>query len=157
MTLHGVQYVDIEQVKSYCSDLRSLLADTDIVKSKAFLRSFVEKIVVDGGKCTIHYKLPVPATWQGSDDLVLPIEPSSGAEGIRTPYLLVANEALSLLSYSPKMVNYLSSFSGTRIPYSLSSAGDKLPDTNEALPDEIGTTAPRLLTSFIIAYSRLFP
>ena len=26
---------------------------------------------------------------------------SSGAEGIRTPYLLVANEALSLLSYSP--------------------------------------------------------
>ena len=24
-----------------------------------------------------------------------------GAEGIRTPYLLVANEALSLLSYSP--------------------------------------------------------
>ena len=44
---------------------------------------------------------------------------SGGAEGIRTPYLLVANEALSLLSYSPKMVNYLSSFSGTKIPYSL--------------------------------------
>jgi hypothetical protein len=80
MRLHGVHYVDIEQVKSYCSDLRSLMAETDIVKSKAFLRSFVENIVIDGSKCTVCYKLPVPVTWQGSEDLVLPIEPLSGAE-----------------------------------------------------------------------------
>jgi hypothetical protein len=81
MTIHGVQYVDVDQVKSYCSDLRSLLSETDIVKSKAFLRSFVEKVVIDGSKCTIRYKLPVPTTWQESEDLVLPTEPSSGAEG----------------------------------------------------------------------------
>ena len=51
----------------------------------------------------------------------------NGAEGIRTPYLLVANEALSLLSYSP----------------TINAARDRLPDANEALPDEIGTTAPQ--------------
>jgi site-specific DNA recombinase len=35
MTLHGVQHVDTGRVKAHCSDLRSLLAETDIVKSKA--------------------------------------------------------------------------------------------------------------------------
>ena len=82
MTLHGVQYVDVDHAKSYCSDLRNLLSETDIVKSKAFLRSFVEKVVIEGRKCTILYKLPVPATWQKSEDLVLPIEPSSGVVGL---------------------------------------------------------------------------
>jgi len=43
MTVQGVQHVDAEQVKSYACDLRSLLTETDITKSKAFLRSFVEK------------------------------------------------------------------------------------------------------------------
>jgi hypothetical protein len=88
MTIHGAQYVDANQVKSYCNDLRALLSETDIVKSKAFLRSFVEKVVIEGSECTIHYKLPIPATWEKSENLVLPIEPLNGAEGIRTPYLL---------------------------------------------------------------------
>ena len=100
MTLHGVQHVDAQQVKSYASDLRSLLVDTDFVRSKGFLRSFVEKIVIHGYICTIHYKLPVPSHWQVTEDVVLPIVPPSGAEWIRTPYLLDANETLSLLSYS---------------------------------------------------------
>ena len=81
MTIRGVQYVDADQIKSYCNDLRGLLSETDIVKSKAFLRSFVEKVVIEGSECTIHYKLPVPANWQKSEDLVLPIEPLSGVGG----------------------------------------------------------------------------
>jgi hypothetical protein len=85
MTIHGVQYVDAEKIKAYCSDLRSLLSETDIMKSKAFLRSFVEKVIIEGDKCTIRYKLPVPATWQQSEDIVLPIEPPSGAKRTRTP------------------------------------------------------------------------
>jgi site-specific DNA recombinase len=92
MTLHGVQHVDKNQVKLYCDDLRRLLSETDIVKSKTFLRSFVEKIVIDVDKCTIYYKLPVPVTWHESEDLVLPIVPLSGAGGVRTPYLRDANE-----------------------------------------------------------------
>ena len=81
---HGVQRVDTEQVKSYARDLRSLLTETDIVKSKAFLRSFVEKIVIHGTTGTIRYKLPVPARWQETDEVVLPIVPSSGEGRIRT-------------------------------------------------------------------------
>ena len=49
--------------------------------------NFLHPQVIDGIKCTIHYKLPVPVTWQESEDLVLPIEPSGGAEEIRTPDL----------------------------------------------------------------------
>ncbi len=103
MTIHGVQYVDADKIKSYCSDLRALLSETDIVKSKAFLRSFVEKVVIDVSKCTVQYKLPVPANWRTSEDLVLPIEPSGGAGGIRTPYLLRAKQAFSQLNYGPKL------------------------------------------------------
>ena len=102
MTLHGVLHVDAEQVKSYACDLRSLLTETDITKSKAFLRSFVEKIVIHGTTGTIYYKLPVPAHWQERDEVVLPIVPLGGAEGTRTPDPLLAKEVLSQLSYSPK-------------------------------------------------------
>jgi hypothetical protein len=79
MTLQGVQYVDADRAKACRNDLQSLVSETNIVKSKAFLRSFVGKIVIDEGKCTIDSKLPVPATWQDSDDLVLPAEPLSGS------------------------------------------------------------------------------
>ncbi len=103
MTIHGVQYVDADQIKSYCADLRGLLSETDIVKSKAFLRSFVEKVVIEASECTIHYNLPVPANWQKSDDLVLPIEPPSGAGGIRTPYLLRAKQTFSQVNYGPAL------------------------------------------------------
>jgi hypothetical protein len=63
---------------------------TGIVKSKAFLRSFIENIIIDGNICTIHYKLPIPITWHESDDLVLPTEPFGGAEGIRTTLIYPA-------------------------------------------------------------------
>lgn len=61
MELCGARYLDAELVRSYAGDMHALLAEVDITKSKAFLRSFVEKIVIDGTKGTIHYKLPVPA------------------------------------------------------------------------------------------------
>ena len=107
MTIHGVQYVDVDQIKSYCRDLRGLLSETDIVKSKAFLRSFVEKVVIEVSKCTIRYKLPVPATWQKSEDLVLPIDTPSGAGGIRTPYLRIANATFSRVNYGPVTLRIL--------------------------------------------------
>jgi hypothetical protein len=37
------------------TDLCLLLSEGDIIQSKAFLRSFIEKIVVDGNNATIHY------------------------------------------------------------------------------------------------------
>ena len=87
MTLRGVQHVDAEQVKSYASDLRSLLVETDIARSKGFLRSFVEKVVIHRDKGTIYYKLPVPTHWQEKEEVVLPIVPLGGDRGIRTPHL----------------------------------------------------------------------
>ena len=77
-------------------DLLSLLTETDVVISKGFLRSFIHRIVIEKMKGTIHYKLPVPHSWNEQDEFsVLPIEPPSGAGGIRTPDLLNASEALS--------------------------------------------------------------
>jgi site-specific DNA recombinase len=86
MTLHGARHVDTELVKSHAADLRSLLTEWDITQSKAFLRSFIQKIVIDGDKATIHYKLPVPAKWPDSEEVgVLPIVLPSGEGGTRTP------------------------------------------------------------------------
>ena len=105
MTLHGVQHVNMEQVKEYANDLRILLTETDIARSKSFLRSFIQKIVIHGDRGTIYYKLPIPASWEETEDVVLPTVPFGGAEGIRTPYLLNAIESLSQLSYSPMQYN----------------------------------------------------
>jgi hypothetical protein len=86
MTLYGIQHVDTDLVKSYAADLRSLLSEEDITQSKAFLRSFIQKIVIDDDKATIHYKLPVPAHWPEYEEVgVLPIVPPSGEGGTRTP------------------------------------------------------------------------
>lgn len=102
MAAQGVKDLDTEKVKSYVSDLRQLLEETEAVERKSFLRSFVKKIVVDEMQVTIYYTLPIP---QDNSDRgekeVLPIVTSGGAEGIRTPDLLRAREALSQLSYSP--------------------------------------------------------
>jgi site-specific DNA recombinase len=104
MTLHGARHVDTELVKTYAADLRSLLTEGDITQSKAFLRSFIRKIVIDNDKATIYYKLPVPAQWPESEEVgVLPIVPPSGDRGIRTPDLRDANAALSQLSYIPML------------------------------------------------------
>ena len=39
----------------------------------------MEKIVTEDCKCTINYKLPIPATWQEMEDVVLPIDTVGGA------------------------------------------------------------------------------
>ena len=102
LAVQGVRHVDRDTVVAYARDLRSLLGQGEISESKAFLRTFVKRIVVEGQQVRVHYNLPVPDGQRGvKTEEVLPIVTPSGAEGIRTPYLLVANEALSLLSYSP--------------------------------------------------------
>ena len=86
MEMKGARHVDPELVKTYAGDLRSLLTDMDIIKSKSFLRSFVKKIVINGEKGTIHYRLPVPTGWNEKEEIrVLPTVPPSGEGGTRTP------------------------------------------------------------------------
>ena len=72
------------------------------MESKAFLRSFIRRIVVNQDEVTISYNLPVPPDGKNKQKMgVLPIDTPGGAEGTRTPDFLRAREALSQLSYSP--------------------------------------------------------
>ena len=85
MVVDGVQHVEVEAIKSYAQDLRGLLEEGDFTQSKTFLRSFIKKIIVDGDKVKIEYRLPMPPDGKMVQSFgVLPIEHVGGAEGIRT-------------------------------------------------------------------------
>jgi site-specific DNA recombinase len=103
IVVQGVQPVDIEMVKTYAEDLRSLLADVDFIRRKTFLRSFVKRITIERDTARIQYRLPMPSENQKKEqsEEVLPIIPFGGDRGIRTPDLCDANAALSQLSYIP--------------------------------------------------------
>jgi hypothetical protein len=82
MVLEGVQHVDVEMVKSYAQDLRSLLEEADFTQSKTFLRSFVKKVIINGDKTKIQYRLPMPPDGRKTESLgVLPTDTPGGAEG----------------------------------------------------------------------------
>jgi len=86
MAIQGVEPLNPALVKSYAHDLFTLLTETDIVKSKVFLRSFIDRIVIEGTMGTIHYKLPVPYKWKEQDEFsVLPIEPPKWSRGDSNP------------------------------------------------------------------------
>ncbi len=96
ITAQGINYLNDESVKNYCSDLVNLLDESEIPISKSLLRSFVKRIVIDGGKVTIEYKVPVPPETKRLEATeVLPIATPSGDRGSRTPDLRDANAALS--------------------------------------------------------------
>jgi hypothetical protein len=75
--------------------------EANIAESKAFLRSFVKQIEIDKSQVVIHYNLPMPNSDETQTVGVLPMVTPGGAEGIRTPYLLNANQAFSQLNYGP--------------------------------------------------------
>ncbi len=100
--------MDAEVVKSYVQDLRSLLEETDFTESKAFLRSFIRRIVINRKQVTIYYNLPMQPEGKKQQSIgVLPIDTLSGAGGIRTPYLLTASQTFSQLNYSPILLNII--------------------------------------------------
>ena len=102
LILQGKPYIDAALVRSYAEDLKSLLEESDFAESKAFLRSFIKKIVISGEKATIYYNLPMPPDRKKKEQIgVLPIVTLGGAGGIRTPYLLTASQTFSQLNYSP--------------------------------------------------------
>ena len=102
MLVKGPNHVDVEAVKNQAEDLKSILEECDLVTSKAFLKTFIRRIEINGNEARVSYTLPMPPHGKTSDKIsVLPIETPSGAEGIRTPDLRIANAALSQLSYSP--------------------------------------------------------
>jgi site-specific DNA recombinase len=108
MTLQGCQQLDVDAVGAYVEDLQHLLEESEVAQRKAFLRSFVKKIVVEEEKVKLYYNLPVPPDGRKMDTVgVLPIDTPSGDRGIRTPDLRDANAALSRLSYIPTVTGLL--------------------------------------------------
>jgi DNA invertase Pin-like site-specific DNA recombinase len=82
MVLEGVQHINVETVKAYAQDLRSVLEEADFVQSKAFLRSFVKKIIVDGDTAKIQYHLPMPPDGERTQNIdVLPTNTLGGPKG----------------------------------------------------------------------------
>ena len=96
------KHLDTRIVKAYAEDLGRLLEETRVVESKAFLRSFIKRIEIDGGSAKVHYTLPVPPDGGEAESVgVLPMVTFGGDRGIRTPDLCDASAALSQLSYIP--------------------------------------------------------
>ena len=108
MVVEGVQHVELETVKAYAQDLRNLLEEADFTQSKTFLRSFVKKVIINGDKAKIQYRLPMPPDGKKTQSIgVLPVDTLGGDRGIRTPDLRDANAALSQLSYIPVAIRLL--------------------------------------------------
>ena len=102
MVVQGIEQVDIDTVKAYAQDLRSLLEESDFTQRKAFLRSFIKRIEINKKQVTIQYHLPLPPGDKEKVTVeILPIDTFGGAGGIRTPYLLTASQTFSQLNYSP--------------------------------------------------------
>ncbi len=104
MIVHGVEEVDMDVVKSYARDLKALIEESDIAERKSFLRSFIKRIEINGDNVVVYYHLPLPQDEKEERvPEVLPMVTPGGAEGIRTPYLLNANQAFSQLNYGPRL------------------------------------------------------
>ena len=81
-----VKHVDAEIVKAYARDLECLLGEADVLESKAFLRSFIKRIEIDGESAKIHYILPMPPDGKMREPVgVLPMVTFGGEGGTRTP------------------------------------------------------------------------
>jgi hypothetical protein len=60
MTLQGYQQLDLDAVRSYVADLWNILDESEVAQRKAFLRSFMKKIVVEKKRVKLYYTMPLP-------------------------------------------------------------------------------------------------
>ena len=94
--------IDGVLVKAYADEVLEHLGQSESTEARAFLRSFVKRVDVDGDVATIRYTLPLPPEGSRIDSVtVLPTITLGGDRGTRTPNLGIANAALSQLSYIP--------------------------------------------------------
>ncbi len=96
--LRVAELPDIETIKAYVEDLKSVLASSEILEQRAFLKSFVKEIEVGNSELTIRYTLPLPP--EGTDEEVigvLPFTRQSRPCGARTHDTLIKSQVLCLL------------------------------------------------------------
>ena len=101
---------DVETITAYALDMSMFLNESELTERRAFIESFVKEIVVMPDNAVVRYTIPMPddspipgrdAEEMALNGSVLSTVKFGGAEGIRTPDLLRAKQALSQLSYSP--------------------------------------------------------
>ena len=86
---------DVEVMRHYVEDLRSLLGSASIMEQKAFLKSFVKSINVSRSEVKINYALPMPPLNTDKETLgVLAFIQSGEPWGIRTPGTLIKSQVL---------------------------------------------------------------
>jgi site-specific DNA recombinase len=96
------ELVELEMVARCVDDLRNLLEESSITERKSFIRSFVKEIKVTGDEVLLTYTMPLPpeGTLEERATVLYSVR-SSGAGGIRTPYLRDANATFSQVNYGP--------------------------------------------------------
>jgi site-specific DNA recombinase len=95
----SVKHVDAQIVKAYARDLESVLGEAHLLESKAFLRSFIKRIEVDGESAKIDYVLPMPPDGKLREPVgVLPMVTTGGEGGTRTPTPFRAHDPKSCSS-----------------------------------------------------------
>ncbi|MBI4283139.1 MAG: hypothetical protein HY663_01560 [Chloroflexi bacterium] len=98
MTLEGYQQLDIDAIRSYAADLWNILEESEVAQRKAFLRSFVKKIVVEEERVKLYYTLPVPPQGRRTETVgVLPIDTPSVPLGTVPELLFEKKELMSAL------------------------------------------------------------
>ncbi len=90
-----IELADPTVVKEYVEDLEKLLGESSIFERKAFLRSFVGRIEVDGSKMKVFYTIPIPPDNTPSETVVgLPFVGDGSPSRIRTYDLAVNSRPL---------------------------------------------------------------
>ena len=105
------QLLDSEDmIAAFAEDMSEFLLTSELTETRAFLRTFIQRIEVKPGRAVIRYTIPMPedspigrtdCAEVGLKEGVRKSVRVGGAEGIRTPDLRRARAALSRLSYGP--------------------------------------------------------
>ncbi len=76
---------DIKMIKSYVNDLKGILTEGEITERKAFIKSFVNSIIVKKEEAVLNYSVPIPPDGLTENKIgVLPIVHYGGPLWIRT-------------------------------------------------------------------------
>ena len=93
-------------LKAYVQDLADLLSKGSIVEQKSFLRSFIERIVVNHPEAEVFYNIPIINNkGRTAKSEVLPMLQIGSSGGTRTPNLVVNSHPLCRLSYRGAELN----------------------------------------------------
>jgi hypothetical protein len=100
-----VELADMQTVKRYVEDLRSLLSESSLAERKAFIRSFVKEVKVTANDVLLTYTIPMGPAGLSEEEMMVPsIVHYGGRWRSRTSDLLCVKQ----LNLTPKSSTDLS-------------------------------------------------